>query len=314
VTKNGSGTVILANNNTFRGGTTINAGTLQVGNGGSAELYINGPIVNNATLVFNAAGIHTYDGTGIISGPGNVVVNGSGRIKAIGANTYTGTTLIDGGTTLLPSTFQPCQGNSGQLLSPTVTVTNNGRLLLVRQDAGGFSYSGKITGPGLVMVGANNDNAGDVRLLGTNDYSGGTFIGDQTLILGDGSTPVSGQIAGNVTFTNNFDTPNDNPRGVNFNRPDDFAFSGNIVTNFSTPQDNRGVVTKNGAGTLTLTGNNTYGSGTVVANGALIVGNGGSRDCFPSRQLLRRELIPGPSDNPIRPVRGSPFLQIVPPA
>jgi autotransporter-associated beta strand protein len=275
VTKNGSGTLILANVNNYRGGTTINAGTLQVGNGGNAELYINGPIVNNATLTFTASGIHTLDGAGIISGPGNVIVNGSGRIKAIGANTYTGNTTIDGGGTLLPATFQPCQGQSGQLLSPLVTVANNGRLLLVRQDVGAFVYSGRITGNGILMVGANNDNAGDMTLLGTNDYSGGTFIGCQTLILGDGNIPVSGQIVGNVTFTNNFDTPNDNARVISFRRPDDFIFSGNITTNFATPQNNRGIVQKDvGPGTMILTGNNNYDSGTVVNAGFLVVGLG----------------------------------------
>ena len=125
------------------------------------------------------------------------------------------------------------------------------------------------------MLGANNDNAGDVRLLGTNDYSGGTFIGDQTLILGDGSTPVSGAIAGNVTFTNNFDTPNDNLRAILFNRPDDFTFGGTITTNFATAQNNRGVVRQDGTGKLTLTGNNTYSSGTIINAGTLQVGSGG---------------------------------------
>ena len=35
-TKNGAGTVVLANNNSHPGGTTINAGILQLGNGGSS--------------------------------------------------------------------------------------------------------------------------------------------------------------------------------------------------------------------------------------------------------------------------------------
>src|SRR5262249_10188541 len=61
VTLDGSGTVILANNNGYTGGTTINSGTLQVGNGGgTGSLFVNGPIVNNSLLVFNTAGSFSY--------------------------------------------------------------------------------------------------------------------------------------------------------------------------------------------------------------------------------------------------------------
>ncbi len=87
-----------------------------------------------------------------------------------------------------------------------------------------------------------------------------------------------------MSFVNNFTTADDNNRILIFNRPDNFTFSGNIVTNFATPQNNLGIVQQNGNGTLTLTGNNTYGGtnnptfgGTVVNNnGFLVVGNGGS--------------------------------------
>lgn len=270
VTKEGSGTVILANNNSYSGGTTITAGTLQVGNGGgNGRLAIGSPIVNDANLVFNTSGTFNYTGNGLISGIGNVVVQGGGRIKAIGANTYTGWTRIDSG-----STFQPCEGNTGQLLSSV--VTNNGTLMLVRQDNGVFIYTGAIVGSGRLLKGLNNFNPGDVTLLGTNTYTGGTFIGGGPLILGDGGTPVSGQIVGNVTFTNNFDTSDDQPRTLVFNRPDDFTNSGNIVSSFSSAQNNLGTVEQRGSGVLTLTGNNTYGGGTLINNGTLQVGAGGA--------------------------------------
>ncbi|HTY88174.1 MAG TPA: autotransporter-associated beta strand repeat-containing protein, partial [Candidatus Acidoferrum sp.] len=271
VSQDGSGTVILANNNGYTGGTTINTGTLQVGNGGgSGSLDSASPIINNSLLIFNTAGSFTYQGAGLISGSGNVIVQGGGTTKAVGANSYTGWTRIDAGTT-----FWPREGQDGALA--TSVITNNGILRIVEQNSpAGFTYNGPIVGSGAVQIGANNVNVGQVTFLGTNTYTGGTFIGGNMLVLGDNATDGSGAIAGNVTFTSNFTIGQDNPRTLAFNRPDSFTFSGNIVTNFATPQSNLGIVQQNGSGTLTLTGNNTYGGGTVVNGGFLVIGNGGS--------------------------------------
>jgi fibronectin-binding autotransporter adhesin len=63
LTQAGPGTLILTGNNTYSGGTTISAGTLEIGNGGS----ISGDIVNNAALIFNRSNALTY--AGVISAP-----------------------------------------------------------------------------------------------------------------------------------------------------------------------------------------------------------------------------------------------------
>lgn len=274
VTNDGTGTIILAANNTYRGGTAINFGTLQVGNGGSSgELAFDVPIANDSLLIFNSTGAHTYLGNGRIDGTGNVIVRGAGgSIKAIGANTYTGWTQIDSG-----ATFQPTEGNTGQLLSSA--VTNNGTLKWVAQDTRP-TYTGNIVGTGKLQVGANNItfDAGEIVLAGTNTYTGGTFIGGNWLTLGDGANPQAGSILGDVTFVNNFDTPNDNTRRLRFNRPfgDDFIFSGNITTNFTTAQNNVGIVSLIGGAKVTFTGNNNYAGGTVIDAGILQVGNAGT--------------------------------------
>ena len=268
VTVDGGATVVMPGNNSYSGGTTINSGsTLQVGVGGATgQLAPSGNIDVEGNLIFNTTGSFSYTGTGITGG-GNLVVKGGGTIAALGANSYSGWTLIAPN-----STFNPCQGNSGALASSV--VTNNGTLLLIRQDNGVFIYPGPITGSGKVVVDANNFNAGDMTLSGNCDYTGGTFIGDNALIVGDGSG--NGWITNNVTFMNSTQVPNDNARTLIFNRPDNVTFPGNIVTNFTSTQNNLGVVQQIGLGQLTLTGTNSYGSGTVISNGVLQVGNGGT--------------------------------------
>src|SRR5947199_3875037 len=49
VVQNGTGTTILTANNTYTAGTTINAGTLQLGNGGTTGSVL-GNVVDNATF------------------------------------------------------------------------------------------------------------------------------------------------------------------------------------------------------------------------------------------------------------------------
>ena len=276
VTKNDTGTVILENNNTYTSPTTINTGTLQIGDGGTTgSLYQNAPITNNALLIFNTAGTFTYNSP--IIGTGNVIVRGGGLIKALGGffdfESYTGWTLIEPG-----STFQPCRGATGRLLSSV--VTNNGTLLLMRQDKGVFFYSNNIVGSGRVLEDLSNDNPGDSTLLGTNTYTGGTWIAGGGIVLGDGVTAGAGSIVGNVIFTNSA-PPGWGlyyPRLLTFNRPDNFIFAGDIesVVTDSSYTPNQGSLWQTGSGTVTLTGNNNYPGGTTINAGTLQVGNGGT--------------------------------------
>ena len=96
--KTGSGTQVLGDANTFTGGTTISAGTLQVGAGGATGTLA-GAITNTAALVFNHSGAITADN--LISGTGSVTKQGAGILTLSGANTYTGTSTISAGTLLV---------------------------------------------------------------------------------------------------------------------------------------------------------------------------------------------------------------------
>ncbi len=104
--KLGTGTQTFSGDNLYSGTTTITAGTLQVGiggtplstgpgDGGFTGMLGTGNIVNNATLVFNRGYFTTVANT--ISGTGILKQVANAELLLGGANTYTGPTSIGGG-------------------------------------------------------------------------------------------------------------------------------------------------------------------------------------------------------------------------
>jgi autotransporter-associated beta strand protein len=110
LTKSGVGTLTLTGADTFAGGTTISAGTLQIGDGGTTG-SLSGDIVNNAALVFNRSDAITFGD--VISGTGTLEKLGTGTLTLFGINIYTGAITVTGGTLEI----------SGSIAS--TTVTNN---------------------------------------------------------------------------------------------------------------------------------------------------------------------------------------------
>jgi autotransporter-associated beta strand protein len=129
VIQNGFNAVTLTGNNTYTGGTTINAGTLQVGNGGTSGSIGTGNTANESMLVFNRSDNVTYDG--VISGAGSVVQQGSGTLMLNGVNTYTGLTTVSngmfGGTGMLAG---PVTLEAGTTLAPGAPVGSVGTLTI----------------------------------------------------------------------------------------------------------------------------------------------------------------------------------------
>ena len=83
LTKDGAGTLILSADNTYTGGTIVNAGTLQIGNGGTPRVTSRAQITNDGVLAFDrsedAAELAFDD---VISGTGSVVQRGAGVVDA----------------------------------------------------------------------------------------------------------------------------------------------------------------------------------------------------------------------------------------
>src|SRR5262249_11686762 len=126
LTQNGTGTVILTNANTFSGGATVSAGTLQVGNGGATGSLGSGNVTNNASLVYNRSDTVTVDN--LISGTGVLTQSGTGTLILTNGNTLSGGVTISAGTLQI--------GDGGMTGSfGKGNVTNNAALVFNRSDA-----------------------------------------------------------------------------------------------------------------------------------------------------------------------------------
>jgi autotransporter-associated beta strand protein len=112
-----TGKVTLANTgvNNYSGTTQIDAGTLQIGDGGANGSIGSGYVVNNAALVFNQSSNYATATTTIISGGGTLQKNGTGTLTLNGNSpSFTGAVTISGGTVVM--------GGANALGSTTATV------------------------------------------------------------------------------------------------------------------------------------------------------------------------------------------------
>ncbi|UXN58384.1 autotransporter-associated beta strand repeat-containing protein [Phyllobacterium zundukense] len=233
------GTLVLAGENTYAGGTTISHGTLQIGDGGTSGSIV-GDVVNNSVMTFNRSDRLVFDG--LISGLGLVNQIGTLDVVLTADNTYTGGTIISDGVLQL--------GNGGTTGSIVGDVTNNGELAFNRSNT--LTFAGLISGSGSV----SQIGTGATVLTGVNTYAGGTTITGGTLQLGDGGT--SGSIQGNVA----------NDGTLAFNRSDNVSFAGVISGAGSIRQIGAGL-TELTADSSGFTGTTSVEAGTLAVNGSL---------------------------------------------
>ena len=196
VQSRGQGNLTLSGVNTYRGGTTISAGTL-IGNTQS----LTGNIVDNATLIFDQSTTGTFAGN--ISGVGSVQSRGQASLTLAGVNNYTGGTTISAGTLI---------GNTQSL---TGNLIDNAALIFDQSING--TFAGSISGSGSLQ----SRGQGSLTLLGTNNYRGGTLISGGSLV---GNTQsLTGNIVNNASLI--FDQATD----ATFNG--NISGSGNVIKN-----------------------------------------------------------------------------------
>ena len=195
LTINSGGTLTLLTTNDFLGGTLIYSGTVQLGNGATADGTLSGgEIQNNASLIFNP--VTTQYVASVISQAGSITKRGPGVTRLAAANTFYGPVTVEGGTLMA--------GNAnamGQLLTlnSTILVTNGGTL-----DVAGYSMGDKpitVAGAGvggagaIVSSGATQSDAlrdltmtGDTTLGGTGrwDFNNPSAVSTSPGLRGNG--------------------------------------------------------------------------------------------------------------------------------
>ncbi|MEI7912818.1 MAG: ice-binding family protein [Verrucomicrobiota bacterium] len=94
--KDGASTQILSGTNSYSGTTTISAGTLQIGAGGTSGTLGSGAVTDTGAMVFNRSDSYGGAVSNLISGSGSVALS-AGTLTLTGNNSYTGTTAVTAG-------------------------------------------------------------------------------------------------------------------------------------------------------------------------------------------------------------------------
>ncbi len=192
--KTGSGQLTLNTTNTFVGGTTINDGTIQLGDGAAVNGSLTGNLTNNDTLIYANPG--ALSSSVNLAGYGALIKNSAGALTLSGTHTFNGETTINAGSLQFSSTVPPCD------------ISNNTSLILAPS---GYSlYTNAISGPGVVTL---NSSTAILYLTGANSFTGGftnttgNVVFSNNAAAGTGPVSYAGGcilVGGGIVITNDF--------------------------------------------------------------------------------------------------------------
>lgn len=181
LTKTGKGSLTLTLDNTYTGGTTIEQGVLQLGNGGDIG-SIQGDIVDNGVLNVNRG--DTLALTGNISGEGQLHQTGSGVTELHGENSYSGATLIANGVLQAGNTNTLSSASHHYVVADTTLNTQGYNQTVAGLSNGGdVSLIGQQTGTTLTVKGDYTGEKGTINMAATQNGSG-AGIADRLIIDG----------------------------------------------------------------------------------------------------------------------------------
>ncbi|MGO9108091.1 MAG: beta strand repeat-containing protein [Thermoguttaceae bacterium] len=291
----GTGTLVLTNSETYTGGTTVSAGTLQLGDGGTTGSII-GAIADNGMLVFDLSTSTTF--TAGISGTGSVRQASNSTLLIGGPNSFTGDMIVSAGVLKLASSnaLQSCtvftSGGSLDLngfyatfggLAGSGNLSLGGGTLTVGGNNSSTTYAGSLSGPAALL----KTGTGLFVLSGSNSYSGLTTISGGVL-----EAATTSSVPGLVPFSAGSVSMHGGILAVGVGGAMQWStgsidqllttqlFSSSGTLGIDTSAANftltgAGLSTagltllKLGPNTLTLSGTNTYTGSTLVSGGAL---------------------------------------------
>lgn len=289
--KNGATTLTLNGGNSYGGGTTLNAGRIVVGTstalGGGTLTAAAGTALDSSVGGLSLAnnlllnGDLTLDGsfdlalTGLITGTGGLVKNGTATLSLSGDNNYTGDTWLNAGGLVVGSNGALGDGDlhvaAGTTLDSAAAVSLDNDVLLNGDLAvlgsNNLTLSGQISGTGGILKSGN----ARLSLLGANTYGGDTWLNGGTLEVGNDDALGTGTLHAAAGTALDSSTPVTLANQVDIAGP--FTVLGSKDLTLDGVVSGAGSLLKTGPAVLTLNGINTYLGGTTLAGGTLVIGN-----------------------------------------
>ncbi|KDC57177.1 autotransporter outer membrane beta-barrel domain-containing protein [Bordetella bronchiseptica] len=296
--KTGQGTLVLGGTNQYGGGTTVNAGTVQVARDANLGAAAGAVALNNARLAstgtfstartatltgngtFDTADGTTLGWTGGIGGTGALVKTGQGTLVLGADNQYAaGTTVnagtvqvardanlgaaagavtLDGGTLAASASFSSARGVTVGAGNGAMSVANGASL----------DWQGLIGGTGALI----KEGAGTLVLGNDNQYAAGTVVNAGTVQVARDANlgAVAGAVALNdarLASTGTFSTA----RAATLTGNGTFDTADGTTLDWAGDIGGAGALVKEGLGTLVLDGDNQYAGGTTVNAGTVQV-------------------------------------------